>query len=66
MRDRYTRCLKLALTDAMYGGNAPLIILDDPFTTLDDDKLEGAKRLIRALSENKQIIYFTCSKERAI
>lgn len=66
MRDLYTLCLKLALTDAMYGGNAPLIILDDPFTTLDDDKLEGAKRLIRALSENKQIIYFTCSKERAI
>lgn len=66
MRDLYTLCLKLALTDAMYGGNAPLIILDDPFTTLDDDKLEGAKRLIRTLSENKQIIYFTCSKERVI
>lgn len=66
MRDLYTLCLKLALTDAMYGGNAPLIILDDPFTTLDDDKLEGAKRLIRSLSENKQVIYFTCSKERVI
>lgn len=66
MRDLYTLCLKLALADAMYGGNAPLIILDDPFTTLDDEKLLGAKRLIRSLSENKQVIYFTCSKERVI
>ena len=65
-RDMRAFCLRIALADALWGGNAPLIMLDDPFTSLDGEKLERAKSLVRSLSREKQIIYFTCSKERMI
>ena len=42
------------------------LILDDPFTSLDAKHLENAKELINKLSENKQILYFTCYESRMI
>ena len=53
-------CLRLALIDAMYEGEKPMLILDDPFVNLDTDRLAGAKRLIDTLAESYQMIYFTC------
>lgn len=53
-------CLRLALIDAMYEGEKPMLILDDPFVNLDMARLEGAKRLIDKLAQNYQMIYFTC------
>jgi uncharacterized protein YhaN len=43
-----------------------LIILDDPFESLDPIKLEKAKELIKDLSNDWQIIYFTCHESRKI
>lgn len=53
-------CMRLSLIDAMYEGEKPVLILDDPFVNLDSERLKGAERLIEKLSESYQMIYFTC------
>lgn len=53
-------CYRLAVLDAMYGAEKPLIILDDPFVNLDDEKLVGAMELLKKVSEEYQVVYFTC------
>ena len=65
-RDLYALSLRLALVDALYENEAPFIILDDPFTALDDTKLERAKAMLKTIGKTKQVLYFTCSKSRVI
>lgn len=60
-------CLRMALADAMYPADKrerPPLILDDPFTNLDDEKMEGAMRFLREAGRKYQILYFTCSRAR--
>ena len=60
-------CLRMALADAMYPTDKrerPPLILDDPFTNLDDEKMEGAMRFLREAGRKYQILYFTCSSAR--
>ncbi|MBO4939547.1 MAG: AAA family ATPase [Clostridia bacterium] len=59
-------CTLIALVETMFKTERPCLILDDPFTDLDDEKTEQAKRFIRSLSERYQILYFTCKKERKL
>ena len=59
-------CLRLALSKALPIGELPPLILDDPFVNLDDDKTARAKRLVKALGKERQILYFTCKSERAL
>ncbi len=59
-------CLRLALVDNMYKDENPFIILDDPFITLDENHIKMALDLIKELSKNRQIIYFTCHESRNI
>jgi DNA repair exonuclease SbcCD ATPase subunit len=66
MRDVYAFALKLALSESLWDGELPFIVMDDPFTALDGERLERAKALVRRIAKEKQIIYFTCSKERAM
>lgn len=57
-------CLRMAFVDAMYPGEKPFLILDDPFVNLDDKKTEGSLRLLREIAREYQIIYFTCREDR--
>lgn len=66
-RELYRLALRLALTDALYASEeAPFLILDDPFMSFDDKTLERAKSAIKRLAKSRQIIYFTCSRSRAV
>ncbi len=65
-RELYALALRLALTDSLFEGDAPFVIFDDPFMSLDDKTLERAKAAVREISKTKQVIYFTCSKTRAL
>jgi len=65
-KDLYALAMRLSLFDALYDKEAPFIILDDPFIALDDAKTERAKTVLKTIAKDKQIIYFTCSKSRAI
>lgn len=57
---------KLAILDNIFSSDKPFIILDDIFAYLDTDNLEKAKRLLKKISNNKQILYFTCYTNRHI
>lgn len=57
-------CKRFALTDVLFTGEKPFIILDDPFFNLDDKKVKSAVTLIEKLSEEYQILYFICHESR--
>ena len=65
-RDLIGISLRIALVDVMYQEEKPIIIMDDPFTNLDDRKLRAAKVLLDNISSKYQIIYFTCSDTRCV
>lgn len=57
-------CRRLAMIDTMYRGEKPFLIMDDPFVSLDQDRLQAGLKLVRGLSEGRQVIYFTCHPSR--
>ncbi|MCQ2519539.1 MAG: AAA family ATPase [Lachnospiraceae bacterium] len=63
-RDLCGFCFRLSMADAMYKGEKPVLILDDPFVNLDDEKMEGAKKLLLEVSNKYQIIYLTYRENR--
>lgn len=63
-RDLIGICLRVALVDAMYKEEAPILIMDDPFTNLDDEKMKQARKFLDYIAEKYQVIYFTCSESR--
>ncbi len=67
MQDLIQLCMRLSLVDAVYKNvDAPLLILDDPFINLDNERIDSAKELINKISEKYQIIYFICHDSRLI
>lgn len=63
-RDLIGICLRVALVDAMYTDEKPVLIMDDPFTNLDDAKMKQARKFLEHVAEKYQVIYFTCSESR--
>ena len=61
-RDIVNICLRMALIDVMYEGEAPFIVMDDVFVHLDDEKIKEAGRFMERLSEKYQLLYFTARK----
>lgn len=63
-RDMLSLCTRFALVSAMFEGEQPCIILDDPFVNLDEKRLDNAMRFLKKLGEQNQLIYFTCHRSR--
>lgn len=63
-RDMLSLCTRFALVSAMFEGEQPCIILDDPFVNLDENRMDNAMRFLKKLGEQNQLIYFTCHKSR--
>lgn len=59
-------CMRLALVDAMYPEEKPFLVLDDPFVNLDEEKMARGNELLGRISEEYQILYFTCHASRNI
>ena len=57
-------CMRFALVDALFEEENPCVILDDPFVNLDDRHTKQALELLKELSQNRQILYLTCSTSR--
>ena len=66
VRDLISLCERLSLVDAMFEGERPFLILDDPFTNLDDDTMARAAVLLETVSERYQVLYLTCNSSRAL
>lgn len=64
--DQLYFALRYSITSSMKTGNFPLI-LDDCFIQYDDERLENILIYLRDISQEKQILLFTCqSRERKI
>lgn len=57
-------CLRMALVDTIFEGEKPFIVMDDPFVNLDQEKVATALRLLAAISQDRQVIYFACHPSR--
>jgi uncharacterized protein YhaN len=57
-------CMRFALVDAMYPTEKPFLVLDDPFVNLDEDKMAQGTKLLKQISREYQILYFTCHESR--
>jgi uncharacterized protein YhaN len=59
-------CMRFALVDAMYPVEKPFLVLDDPFVNLDEEKMEHGTHLLKQISSEYQILYFTCHESREV
>lgn len=65
-QDLVSLCARMALIDVLYTGECPPVVLDDPFTNLDEEKIKNATGLVEKLAGDRQIIYLTCHESRMI
>ena len=63
-QDLVALCSRLALVDVLYPEEKPILILDDPFTNLDDRKIKEALKLLHTIADERQTVYFTCHDSR--
>ena len=63
-QDLVALCSRLALVDVLYPEEKPILILDDPFTNLDDKKIKESLKLLHKIADERQTIYFTCHDSR--
>ncbi|MBE6015880.1 MAG: hypothetical protein E7241_11070 [Lachnospiraceae bacterium] len=63
-KDLVGLCRRMAMVDAMYDKEKPILILDDPFVNFDERRLSGAIEFLDLLARDYQIIYFACHKSR--
>ncbi|MDR3765444.1 MAG: hypothetical protein Q3Y08_00170 [Butyricicoccus sp.] len=59
-RDQLYFALRLAVCQVLTGRESIPLLLDDPFLTWDNKRMERGLRLLQSLSSERQIILFTC------
>lgn len=64
-KDLFALAARFALVRVLYPKEKPPIVLDDPFTALDDKRLALAMKYLKTLAKSTQILYLTCSQARA-
>ena len=64
--DAVMLCMRFALVDALFTGEKPFVILDDPFVNLDDFHTAEALRMLKELAKDRQIVYLVCNSSRSI
>ncbi len=55
---------RFALVDTIFSRDQPMVILDDPFNNLDQDKVKRAMTFLRQIAVRRQLIYLTCHPSR--
>ncbi|RJQ52334.1 MAG: hypothetical protein C4521_10695 [Actinobacteria bacterium] len=62
-REQFYLAARLGLLQELCGEARPPLLLDDPFVTFDSERRDRTMRLLRRLSEGRQILLFTCDEE---
>ena len=63
IKDMLGITLRIAFANQMYKEEKPMLIFDDPFVNLDDEKQSKAKTLMEEIAKDYQIIYMTCHSD---
>lgn len=63
--DAVMLCMRFALVDALFTGEKPFVILDDPFVNLDDEHTAEALHMLKELAKDRQIVYLVCNSSRS-
>ena len=53
-------CFRVALSELLYDGSIPFIVIDDAFVNFDEKNFLHATQLLKRLAECAQVVYFTC------
>lgn len=53
-------CFRIALSELLYDGKIPFVIIDDAFVNFDEYNFVRATDLLKKVAEYGQVIYFTC------
>ncbi len=53
-------CFRVALSELLYDGEIPFLIVDDAFVNFDESNFLRATELLKRLSERGQVVYLTC------
>ena len=59
-------CMRLSIAEVVFGKDNFFLLLDDPFTALDEKHFGKVASLIKKLAKTTQIVYFTCHNSRNI
>ena len=57
-------CMRFSLIDALFNGETPFVVLDDPFVNLDESKTSKALEILQEFTKKYQVIYFSCNESR--
>lgn len=62
VREIVLLCFRVALSELLYDGAVPLVVVDDAFVNYDEDNFVRATALLKELTTKcgTQVIYFTC------
>lgn len=64
IREMTLLCFRIALSQMLYGGKIPLLILDDAFVNFDDANYARAMQLLNQMTPQTQIVYLTCHSRK--
>ena len=60
IREIILLCFRVALSELLYDGSMPLLIIDDAFVNFDEQNFVRATELLRSLAQQAQVVYLTC------
>ena len=64
-KDTLSLAFRLAVLDHLFPDGGGIIVLDDPLTDMDYDRVEQSCKLIKKCAEKHQVIFLTCREEYA-
>ncbi len=53
-------CFRVAISRLLFGGNTPLLIVDDAFVNFDEENFLRATKVLKEVSQDAQVICMTC------
>ena len=66
LQDIISFCQRINLISEVYKKEKPILILDDTFVNLDDNKSRISKEIVKRISQDYQIIYICCNISNVI
>lgn len=64
-KDTVSLAFRLAVLDHLFPDGGGVMVLDDPFTDMDEKRMHAACRLVKKATEKHQIVFLTCREDIA-